>query len=86
MMATVDGIRAVAMDVDGVLTDGTFWLATNGEESKRFSYADVTGIGMALRAGIKLALISGESSAAGMNLVQRFSDRMKIASGRPWAT
>jgi 3-deoxy-D-manno-octulosonate 8-phosphate phosphatase (KDO 8-P phosphatase) len=80
MTAKLDGIKAVAMDVDGVLTDGTFWLGTDGEESKRFSYADVTGIGLAHRAGIKLALISGESSAAGMTLVQRIADRLKITS------
>jgi len=71
-------IRAVAMDVDGVLTDGTFWWGTNNEEFKRFCFADVTGIPLAQQAGIKLALVSGESSQAGMALVQRFADKLKI--------
>lgn len=72
-------VTAVAMDVDGVLTDGTFWWGTNGEEFKRFCFADVTGINLALQAGIKIALISGESSPAGMALVQRFADKLKIS-------
>jgi 3-deoxy-D-manno-octulosonate 8-phosphate phosphatase (KDO 8-P phosphatase) len=66
------------MDVDGVLTDGTFWLGTNGEELKRFCVADGSGIALALRAGLKIALISGESSQAGMILVQRCADKLKI--------
>lgn len=78
MTDMVDSVRAVAMDVDGVLTDGAFWCGTSGEEFKRFCCADATGISLALQAGIKIALISGESSQAGMNLVQRFADRLKI--------
>jgi 3-deoxy-D-manno-octulosonate 8-phosphate phosphatase (KDO 8-P phosphatase) len=66
------------MDVDGVLTDGTFWWGANGEELKRFCFADMTGLSLALRAGIKIALISGESSPTGMALVQRLADKLKI--------
>lgn len=71
-------IKAVAMDFDGVLTDGGLWWGANGEELKRLCFADVTGIPLARQAGIKFALISGESSPAGMVLVQRFSDKVKI--------
>jgi 3-deoxy-D-manno-octulosonate 8-phosphate phosphatase (KDO 8-P phosphatase) len=80
MSDLLNKIRAVAMDVDGVLTDGTFWWGPNGEEFKRFSFADTTGISMALGAGIKIALISGESSSDGMSLVQRLADKLKITS------
>lgn len=73
-----ESIKAVAMDFDGVLTDGGLWWGLNGEEFKRLCFADVTGIPLARQAGIKLALISGESSPAGMALVQRFADKMKI--------
>jgi len=73
-------IKAVAMDVDGVLTDGGFWFGTSGEELKRFCFADVTGINKARHEGIILALISGESSQAGMTLAQRFADKVKIAN------
>jgi 3-deoxy-D-manno-octulosonate 8-phosphate phosphatase (KDO 8-P phosphatase) len=57
------GIRMLLMDVDGVLTDGTF--ARVGEdEVKRFHSRDGIGMVLARRAGIKLGLISGRRSAA----------------------
>jgi 3-deoxy-D-manno-octulosonate 8-phosphate phosphatase (KDO 8-P phosphatase) len=71
-------IKGIATDVDGVLTDGTFWWGTNGEEFKRFCFADTTGIALALQAGLSLALISGESSPAGVTLVERFADKLRI--------
>jgi 3-deoxy-D-manno-octulosonate 8-phosphate phosphatase (KDO 8-P phosphatase) len=74
-----ENIKAIAMDVDGVLTDGTFWWGANGEEMKRFCFADVTGIPKGREAGIFYALVSGESSPSGMSLVQRYADKLKIA-------
>ena len=71
-------IKAVALDVDGVLTDGTFWWGPNDEELKRFCFADVTGIPLAQKAGLVLALISGESSPAGMAIVERYARKLKI--------
>jgi 3-deoxy-D-manno-octulosonate 8-phosphate phosphatase (KDO 8-P phosphatase) len=62
------------MDVDGVLTDGTFLWSTSGDESKRFSFEDVMGISRARQAGLKLGLISGEDSI----LVDRFAKKMNI--------
>src|SRR5271154_6583962 len=63
------------MDVDGVLTDGGFWWGPNGEEWKRFSFADVMGISLGRKAGLVFALISGEDSP----LVDRFAQKMQIA-------
>jgi 3-deoxy-D-manno-octulosonate 8-phosphate phosphatase (KDO 8-P phosphatase) len=54
-------IKAVAMDVDGVLTDGTVWLDDGGHELKRVSFADIMGVSLGRRAGLRFALISGES-------------------------
>lgn len=67
-------IRAVALDVDGVLTDGGVWWGPGGEEWKRFCFADVMGISLAQRAGLKVALISGEDSL----LVDRYAARMRV--------
>ena len=53
-------IKAVAMDVDGVLTDGTVWLDGAGHELKRVSFADIMGISIGRRAGLLFALVSGE--------------------------
>jgi 3-deoxy-D-manno-octulosonate 8-phosphate phosphatase (KDO 8-P phosphatase) len=67
-------IKALVLDVDGVLTDGTFLWGANGEEFKRFSFADIMGISLGTRAGLIFALISGENSP----LVDRFAEKMSI--------
>jgi len=67
-------LRAIAFDVDGVLTDGTFVWSPTGEESKRFSFTDIMGICLLRRLGIKMALISGEPSP----LVDLYAEKMHI--------
>lgn len=67
-------LRAIALDVDGVLTDGAFWWGPDGQEWKRFSFADVMGVSRARKAGLIVALISGEDSP----LVDRFALKMGI--------
>jgi len=69
-------IKAVALDVDGVLTDGTFWWGIDGSELKRFSFRDIMGIARAMRGGLIFALISGEQNA----LVDRYAEKMKITN------
>lgn len=54
-------IKAIAMDVDGVLTDGTVWLDDGGRETKRIAFVDIMGVSMGRRAGLRFALISGEA-------------------------
>ena len=70
----LETIRALALDVDGVLTDGGLWWGPNGEEWKRFCFADIMGVSLARRAGLTLALISGENSP----LVDRYAEKMLI--------
>ena len=71
-------VRAVALDVDGVLTDGTFVWGAGGEESKSFSFRDIMGISLASRAGVVFALISGEQGP----LIDRYAEKMRIS--RVW--
>jgi len=52
------------MDVDGVLTDGTVRIASDGAESKSFSILDGMGLVRLNRAGIAVAWISGRPSGA----------------------
>jgi len=61
---SLSGIRLVAFDIDGVFTDGRFYLSNDGIESKAFSTQDGYGIRRLLEAGIEVAVISGRSSAA----------------------
>ncbi len=79
MSGTIDdkvlaSIRLVAFDVDGVFTDGRFYLSNDGVESKSFSTQDGFGIRRLLDAGIAVAVISGRSSAA----VQQRMDELGV--------
>ncbi len=57
-------IRLVAFDVDGVFTDGRFYLSDDGVESKAFNTQDGFGIRQLVNAGIAVAVISGRQSGA----------------------
>jgi len=61
---TLAAVRLVAFDVDGVFTDGRFYLSDDGVESKAFSTQDGYGIRRLIDAGITVAVISGRSSIA----------------------
>jgi 3-deoxy-D-manno-octulosonate 8-phosphate phosphatase (KDO 8-P phosphatase) len=67
-------IKAIALDVDGVLTDGGVWWGPDGAEWKRFSFADIMGVSLARKAGLMVTLISGEDSP----LVDRFAAKMNL--------
>lgn len=70
----MDKIKAVVLDIDGVLTDGTFYWGSNGEELKKFSFSDVMGVSLGRKAGVIFALISGENNT----LIDRFAEKMGI--------
>ncbi len=57
-------IRLVAFDVDGVFTDGRFYLSDDGIETKAFNTQDGFGIRQLIRADIAVAVISGRKSGA----------------------
>ena len=71
----VSKIKAIAMDVDGVLTDGGVWWGPNGEEWKRFHFADIMGLSLARKSGMVIALVSGENSP----LVDRLASKLGIS-------
>ncbi len=62
-MPNLSDIKLLALDVDGVLTDGTIIINGDGSESKFFNVQDGHGIRLWLRAGLKIALFSGRASA-----------------------
>jgi len=55
-------VRLVALDVDGVLTDGRLYFGARGDAMKSFHVRDGHGIRMLQQAGIELALITGRTS------------------------
>ncbi len=55
-------IRLVALDVDGVLTDGRLYFDQNGNELKSFYTRDGLGLKALQKFGITLAIITGRES------------------------
>lgn len=77
-LARARGLRLMAFDVDGVLTDGTLYLTEAGAELKAFHALDGLGLKLLQGAGLELALISGRRSnavaarAAGLGIARLF--------------
>jgi len=67
-------IELFAMDVDGVLTDGSLYVSSDGSETKRFSIIDGLGLVMLREAGVKIAWISGRGSEA----TDRRAEELKV--------
>jgi len=59
-------IKALILDVDGVLTDGCYgyYGQDDGKEIKFFHARDGHGLKMLMRAGIKVGLLTGRTAAA----------------------
>jgi 3-deoxy-D-manno-octulosonate 8-phosphate phosphatase (KDO 8-P phosphatase) len=55
-------VRLLVLDVDGVLTDGRMILAERGDELKAFHTHDGIAVALAKRAGLRTAMVTGESS------------------------
>jgi 3-deoxy-D-manno-octulosonate 8-phosphate phosphatase (KDO 8-P phosphatase) len=63
-VAKAGKVLLMGFDVDGVLTDGTLYFNSQGDEMKAFSSLDGHGLKMLQRAGVEVAIISGRSSRA----------------------
>jgi 3-deoxy-D-manno-octulosonate 8-phosphate phosphatase (KDO 8-P phosphatase) len=60
----LQAVKAVILDVDGVLTDGGIYYDPTGREIKRFHVADGLGIELLRQAGIRVVIMSGRVSEA----------------------
>lgn len=58
------GIRLVAFDVDGTLTDGRLWFDHEGNETKAYHVEDGLGLRLLMDNGIVVALITARESAS----------------------
>ena len=67
-------LQLVAFDVDGVFTDGRFYLSDDGSETKAFHTQDGYGIRQLLLSGVAVAVISGRHSPA----VERRMDELGV--------
>jgi 3-deoxy-D-manno-octulosonate 8-phosphate phosphatase (KDO 8-P phosphatase) len=57
-------LQLLLFDVDGVLTDGSVMIGSDGWEAKLFSIRDGAGMVMAQREGLTVGLLSGRPSEA----------------------
>ena len=55
-------VRLLALDVDGVMTDGQIYYSSSGDEIKAFNIKDGLGIKLLQNAGVKVAIITGRKS------------------------
>jgi 3-deoxy-D-manno-octulosonate 8-phosphate phosphatase (KDO 8-P phosphatase) len=56
-------IKLLILDCDGVLTDGRIIMLPGSDETKAFDVKDGHGMVMAMRAGLRIAIISGRKSS-----------------------
>ncbi len=61
---SLEPIRLLVLDVDGVLTDGILIYGPDGEIGKGFNVRDGLGIRLLLDAGIVVAVVSGRAGRA----------------------
>ena len=57
-------IKIFVSDFDGIFTDGKLTIYSDGRTSKVINYKDIMAIANLIKAGIKFAIISGETSSA----------------------
>ena len=74
LRAKLANIKLLAMDVDGVLTDGGMYYSEKGDELKKFNTRDGKGIELLRNADIKTAFITSEKT----QLVERRAAKLKI--------
>ena len=73
--ARASALRLLALDVDGVLTDGRLYYGNDGEELKAFNIKDGVGLKLLQQAGVAVAIITGRRS----QIVERRATELGIA-------
>ena len=57
-------VKLLALDVDGILTDGGLYYTEEGEELKKFNVKDGMGLKLLMQKGIEVAVITASNSKA----------------------
>ncbi|RBW48310.1 KdsC family phosphatase [Marinobacter sp. F3R11] len=62
LLAKAARIKLVALDVDGIMSDGKIYFSAEGDELKGFNILDGLGLKQIMATGIEVAVITGRSS------------------------
>ena len=65
-------IKLLVFDIDGVLTDGSIIIDSNGKEQKKINLKDIDAIFCLKRKGYRLAAITGEDKEIVSYFEKRF--------------
>lgn len=74
LLNKIKKVKALALDVDGVLTDGGMYYSESGDELKKFNTRDAQGIELLMKRGLLVAIITKEKT----KLVERRAKKMKV--------
>ncbi len=66
-------IKMIVTDFDGIMTDGCIYIDENTSISRKLSFKDVMAISMLKKAGIDIAIISGEKNSAIDLIAEKFN-------------
>lgn len=80
-MSAVCRIEVLALDIDGVLTDGTLDPA-RAEEPRRVSFQDLDAVGRARAGGLRVALVTAEGGRSVAELARRFGIDMVMSGAK----
>ena len=64
-------VKLLALDVDGILTDGGLYYTESGEVCKKFNVKDGKGIKLLMQSGVEVAIISANDSAATLHRARK---------------
>lgn len=64
-------VKLLALDVDGVLTDGGLYYTDSGEQLRKFNVKDGQGLKLLMQAGIEVAIISAIFSTATLHRARK---------------
>ena len=65
-------IKLIVSDLDGIFTDNSIYIFEDGKSAKKVSYKDLMGVSVAIKNGIKVAIISGSHAGAIDTLNEKF--------------
>ena len=64
-------VKLLALDVDGILTDGGLYYTESGEVCKKFNVKDGKGIKLLMQSGVEVAIISANDSNATLHRAKK---------------